>query len=175
MNRARSLTLLIVAVAVIAGISVTASRAKPVVARDPLRQTLQPHPAEHRQPTRDGAVHPELFSDEQALSMLLLMAADPDPRAGRSYVNHIFNAGQHQYRRLTPEIIETIRIASVGYTSDLQTLYRSGKQNVRPEMAALTVSYQARLMELLGPEGAMQLSDVLRVRVKPRMRTFSRP
>lgn len=175
MNGPRSLTLLVVAVGVIAGISVTASRAKLVAARAPLLQTLQPHPPEHRMPSVDGAVHPELIPDERALSMLLLMAADPDARAGRSYVHHIFNRAQHQYRPLTPAVIESIRVAAVAYTSELRTLYRSGQRNIEREMAALTAAYQARLIELLGPDGAMQLSDILTVRVKPKVRTFSRP
>jgi len=152
----------------------TANHAFATTAAAPTER-LQAHPAEHRQPSIDGAVHPELFSDEQALSMFMLTAADSDPRAGRSYVNHIFNAGQHQYTRLTPAVIEAIRTMSVGYTSELRALYRSGKPNVQPEMATLTETYETRLIELLGAGGAQQLSNILTVRIKPKLRSFSKP
>ena len=100
--------------------------------RQPISSQLRPHPADHRVPTKDGALNPELFSDESAVSMFLLMAAHPDARAGLNYVRHVFNKGNEgKYQALTPEAVEGIRLAAVEYDTKLKALYRSGVEDFR--------------------------------------------
>lgn len=132
------------------------------------------HPEQHRVPIIDGALRPDLISDDQALSMFLVMAAHPENRAGRAYVHYILN-GAGGVRRLDQDALEAIRAAAVEYYARLNALYRSVQGDVTGPKSALVEEYRARIIAVLGDGGAERLSTTLNRRVKTKLRTFDRP
>jgi len=106
-----------------------------------LPHSLDAHPPEHRAPIVDGALQPDLISDDQALSMFMLMAAHPEDHAGRAFVHHIFNRGTDA-DRLDRDTIEAIRVAAVDYSAQLKVLYASVLPNLSQAKVELLDNYR---------------------------------
>lgn len=81
--------------------------------------------------------------------MFLLMAAHPDPRAGRSYLHHILNKDNPPGLQFSREAIEHLRTVAFAHHSELQALYRSRPQATADEQGAVTSAHRAHILKEL--------------------------
>lgn len=142
---------------------------------------LQPHPADHRVPTIDGAVTPERIPDDLAYRMFLRMAANPDQRAARAYIRYILSRADVNgaERELDWSAADQIVRIVNDHAMRLQELELSmgelSEPTVLERRANLLASFQEKVAAGIGAGGARILHDAIEQRVKPKIRVFSKP
>lgn len=127
---------------------------------------------QQRTPAIDGDLQPELIADDRALSMFLLMAAQPVPTIGTLYLSHTLNAGIDSEAQLDESEIEAVRLVAAEFAGRLTTLYQSRPVTARDQVAQAFRSARDALLQPSTSKTARSITNAINTRIKPTVRVF---